>query len=104
MKVKIFPSIMKIKTNHRNNKYRNDYVKFYEYTFEKCKYRVVYSKRQNMKLRCKLEAGKYLKYDSFYVTKTRFLHCKERNTTQMVTGKKIAFCFIFPLAVLHLTF
>lgn len=35
MKVKIFPSIMKIKTNHRNNKYRNDYVKFYEYTFLK---------------------------------------------------------------------
>lgn len=67
MKVKIFPSIMKIKTNHRNNNYRNDYVKFYEYTFEKCKYRVVYSKRQNMKLRCKLEAGKYLKYDKVFM-------------------------------------
>lgn len=45
MKVKIFTSIMKIKTNHKNNKYRNDYVKFYEYTFENFKYRLVYSKR-----------------------------------------------------------
>ena len=67
----------------------------------------VYSKIQNIKLKCKLQTGKYFKYlwQSLYVTNTKKdLHNEKKERNNSNDHRQKDNIVLFCLAVLYLTF